>query len=125
MIFSDIENAVLNNEVDAGLIIHENRFTYEQKGLVKIMDMGEWWETHTNCAIPLGGIVIHKRLGIETKNKIDTLLQQSVQWALDRKPFISDFVKQYSQSMSEYVIRQRQNGHRRQGWSEQQTAKSH
>ncbi|MFM2225746.1 MAG: hypothetical protein RJA07_1948 [Bacteroidota bacterium] len=106
IIFSGIEDAVLNGDVDAGLIIHENRFTYQQKGLVKIMDMGEWWETYTQCAIPLGGIVIHKRLGEDVKNKVDALLKQSVQWAMNRKPFISDFVKQYSQTMQEDVMRQ-------------------
>jgi 1,4-dihydroxy-6-naphthoate synthase len=106
MIFSSIEDAVINGDVDAGLIIHENRFTYQQKGLIKIMDMGEWWETHTQCAIPLGGIVIHKRLGNPTKNKIDALLKQSVEWAMSHKPFISDFVKHHSQTMQEDVMRQ-------------------
>jgi 1,4-dihydroxy-6-naphthoate synthase len=106
MLFSSIEDAVINGDVDAGLIIHENRFTYQQKGLIKIMDMGEWWETHTQCAIPLGGIVIHKRLGKSTKNKIDALLKQSVEWAMSHKPFISDFVKRHSQTMHEDVMRQ-------------------
>ena len=106
IIFSGIEDAVINGDVDAGLIIHENRFTYQQKGLVKLIDMGEWWETHTQCAIPLGGIVIHKRLGEEVKNKVDALLKQSVEWAISRKPYISDFVKHHSQTMHVDVMRQ-------------------
>jgi 1,4-dihydroxy-6-naphthoate synthase len=106
MLFSDIENAILNNGVDAGLIIHENRFTYSEKGLVKIMDMGEWWENETQCAIPLGGIAIHKKIGITVKNEIENLLKQSIEWANNRKPIISDFVKHYSQAMHPDIMRQ-------------------
>ncbi len=57
-LFSEIENAVASGRVDAGLIIHENRFTYEAKGLKKIIDLGEFWESETGAPIPLGGIVI-------------------------------------------------------------------
>ncbi len=106
MIFSAIENAVVNSDVDAGLIIHENRFTYQQKGLVKLMDMGEWWENETRCAIPLGGIVIHKKFGSEMKKEIEALLRQSIEWANNRKPAISDFVKSHSQTMHPDVMRQ-------------------
>jgi len=65
VIFSDIENAVLRGDVEAGLIIHENRFTYAQKGLVKILDLGEHWETTTGLPIPLGGIVVRRDLPLE------------------------------------------------------------
>ena len=106
MVFSDIENAVLTNEFDAGVIIHENRFTYSEKGLVKLMDMGEWWENETQCAIPLGGIVIHKKFGTAIKSEIENLLKQSIEWANARKPIISDFVKNYSQAMHPDVMRQ-------------------
>ncbi len=106
MVFSEIEDAVLNGDVDAGLIIHENRFTYQQKGLVKLIDMGEWWESETGCAIPLGGIVIHKKLGTEIKTQINALLKQSVQWAMNRKPLLTDFVKQHAQSMQPAVMQQ-------------------
>ena len=106
IIFSGIEDAVVNGDVDAGLIIHENRFTYQQKGLVKLMDMGEWWENETQCAIPLGGIVIHKKFGNKMKKEIETLLRQSIEWANERKPLISDFVKSYSQTMHPDVMRQ-------------------
>lgn len=61
-IFSAIENSVLNQEADAGVIIHENRFTYHEKGLLKVMDLGEYWEQRTGLPIPLGGIVSRKNL---------------------------------------------------------------
>lgn len=60
MVFSEIEGSLLNDKIDIGLIIHENRFTYEQKGLHKIIDLGSYWETLTGCAIPLGGIVVNR-----------------------------------------------------------------
>ncbi|HAN76509.1 MAG TPA: 1,4-dihydroxy-6-naphthoate synthase, partial [Bacteroidales bacterium] len=59
-LFSDIENGILNDQVDAGLIIHENRFTYQAKGLHKIIDLGEFWENLTKMPIPLGGIAVHR-----------------------------------------------------------------
>lgn len=58
VLFSEIEQAVLDGTYDAGLIIHESRFTYQQKGLVKLIDLGDWWEQEMNAAIPLGGIVV-------------------------------------------------------------------
>ena len=61
-LFSDIEEVVLSNEMDAGLIIHESRFTYEKKGLIKIIDLGEYWEKKTKLPIPLGGIVVNKKI---------------------------------------------------------------
>lgn len=69
MIFSAIEYAVLNGNVDCGVIIHENRFTYQQKGLIKIMDLGEYWEEKTSCPIPLGGIVMKKSYETEIQKK--------------------------------------------------------
>ena len=61
-VFNEIEDAVLNEEVDAGVIIHENRFTYQEKGLHKLMDLGDYWETQTRLPIPLGGIIAKKTL---------------------------------------------------------------
>jgi 1,4-dihydroxy-6-naphthoate synthase len=104
MIFSDIENAVLNGKVDAGLIIHENRFTYEQKGLKKIIDLGEYWETMTQMPIPLGGIVIKRSLPGELKNKVDRIIRKSVEYAFANPQSSSTFVKQHAQEMSEEVM---------------------
>ncbi|MEQ1575971.1 MAG: 1,4-dihydroxy-6-naphthoate synthase, partial [Vicinamibacterales bacterium] len=71
LLFSDIEGAVLDGTCDAGLIIHENRFTYESKGLRKVVDLGEYWEKETGAPIPLGGVVIRRALPDETKQRVN------------------------------------------------------
>jgi len=106
MIFSSVEDAVLNGEVDCGVIIHENRFTYQQKGLLKIVDLGEYWEKETGYPIPLGGIVISKACDQAIQQKINTLIKQSVEFAFGQYPSLTDFVKQHSQEMDEQVMRQ-------------------
>jgi 1,4-dihydroxy-6-naphthoate synthase len=104
-LFSDIEFAVLNGKVDAGVIIHENRFTYKEKGLVKIADLGEVWEQKTGFPIPLGGIAIHRRIRPDIRRKFDALLKQSVQYAFDNPDASKDYVKCHAQEMSEDVMR--------------------
>jgi 1,4-dihydroxy-6-naphthoate synthase len=106
LVFSAIENAVLNNEVDAGVIIHENRFTYQQKGLVKLMDLGEYWEKETGHPIPLGGIVMKRSFDTGLQKQVDSLIRKSLEYAFDKYPVITDYVKQHSQEMSETVMRQ-------------------
>jgi 1,4-dihydroxy-6-naphthoate synthase len=96
----------LNDEVDAGVIIHENRFTYQQRGLVKIMDLGEYWEQQTGAPIPLGGIVAKKTLDAQKVKMIDELIKESVQYSFKNYPEISDYIKQHSQEMEESVMRQ-------------------
>ncbi|HEX8608869.1 MAG TPA: 1,4-dihydroxy-6-naphthoate synthase, partial [Pedobacter sp.] len=81
LLFSDIESALLEDKIDIGLIIHENRFTYEEKGLHKIIDLGSYWENLTGCAIPLGGIVVNRALDPETQNKVNRLIRKSVEYA--------------------------------------------
>ncbi|NPA67069.1 MAG: 1,4-dihydroxy-6-naphthoate synthase, partial [Chlorobi bacterium] len=82
-LFSDIEDAVVDEEVDAGLIIHENRFTYEAKGLKKIKDLGEYWETLTGKPIPLGGIVINRRHPKDLQLKISNIIKRSIEYAYE------------------------------------------
>jgi 1,4-dihydroxy-6-naphthoate synthase len=106
MIFSSIEDAVLSGQVDCGVIIHENRFTYRQKGLTKIVDLGEYWENKTGCPIPLGGIVMKNDYPISIQKKINDLIRKSVEYSFGSYPVISDFVKQHSQEMDEEVMRQ-------------------
>jgi len=103
-LFSDIEDAVLSGKVDAGLIIHENRFTYEQKGLVKIIDLGEYWETLTKSTIPLGGIVVKRDLPAEIKNKVNRIVRKSVEYAFANPASSRSFVKAHAQAMSEEVM---------------------
>jgi len=106
MVFSEIEHAVLSGEVDAGVIIHENRFTYRQKGLVRLIDLGEFWEKETGCPIPLGGIVIKKSIDINIHQQINALIKKSVEYAFKNYPDLPAFVKQHSQEMDEHVMRQ-------------------
>ncbi|MCX6295877.1 MAG: 1,4-dihydroxy-6-naphthoate synthase [Bacteroidetes bacterium] len=104
MIFSEIEEAVLSGKVDAGLIIHENRFTYEEKGLKKIIDLGEYWETLSNAPIPLGGIVIKRNSSTDLKNKFDRVLRKSVEYAFANPGSSLNFVKENAQEMIEEVM---------------------
>ncbi|MCF8460137.1 MAG: 1,4-dihydroxy-6-naphthoate synthase [Flavobacteriales bacterium] len=104
-LFSEIEKAVLNDEVEAGVIIHENRFTYSEKGLVKIADLGEVWEQKTGFPIPLGGIAIHRRLKPELRRRFDALLRESVQFAFNNPEASKDYVKCHAQEMDEAVMR--------------------
>lgn len=106
MVFSAIEDAVLNGEVDAGVIIHENRFTYQQKGLHKLIDLGEYWERETGNPIPLGGIVMKKTFDATLQQQVDKLIKRSLEYAFAHYPLITDYVKQHSQEMSEQVMRQ-------------------
>lgn len=104
MVFSEIENAVLSGEYDAGLIIHENRFTYEQKGLKKIIDLGEFWESLIHAPIPLGGIVIKRDLPIDVKQKIDRIIRKSVEYAFAHPADSKPFIKEHAQEMDEAVM---------------------
>ncbi|MFL5765434.1 MAG: menaquinone biosynthesis family protein [Bacteroidia bacterium] len=104
MVFSEIEDAVLTGKVDAGLIIHENRFTYEQKGLRKIIDLGEYWESISKAPIPLGGIVVKRSLPEDLKRKVDRLIRKSVEFAFANPDASRNFVKQHAQEMSEEVM---------------------
>jgi 1,4-dihydroxy-6-naphthoate synthase len=105
LLFSDIEGAVLSHQVDAGLLIHENRFTYEQKGLEKIIDLGEFWDSLIHAPIPLGGIVIKRSLDTKLQKTIDSLIKQSVEFAFANPESCMDFVKQHAQEMSEEVMK--------------------
>lgn len=105
MIFSSIEESVLSGDMDLGVIIHENRFTYQQRGLQKVKDLGEYWEQKMKAPIPLGAIAIKRRSGAAAE-KINSLIRQSLEYAYSNYPFITDYVKQHSQEMSEEVMRQ-------------------
>jgi len=106
ILFSEIENALINKETDLGVIIHENRFTYQQKGLHKIKDLGEYWEEKMESPIPLGGIAINQSIKRSTAIKVDLLIRKSLDFAFANYPSITDYVKQHSQTMSEDVMRQ-------------------
>ena len=103
-LFSDIEEAVLSGEVDAGLVIHENRFTYASKGLLKVIDLGEFWEDLTKELIPLGGIVILRRLDKELKRKVNRIMKRSIEFALRQPVEVMPYVKKHAQEMDEDVM---------------------
>jgi len=104
MKFSDIEPALLNNRIDLGVIIHENRFTYQEKGLLKVIDLGEYWEKLTSCPIPLGGIMMRRKLPDEIKHKVNRIIKQSVQFAIKNPLSGLDFIRAHAQEMSADVI---------------------
>ncbi len=103
-LFSEIEDAVLDGKVNAGLIIHENRFTYAQKGLVKLIDLGEYWETTTGLPIPLGGIVVRRDIPEEIQQKINRVLRRSVEYAFAHPAAVMPFVRAHAQSMEDAVM---------------------
>ncbi len=103
-LFSEIENAVLEGTADAGLIIHENRFTYRQKGLVKLLDLGEFWETSTGLPIPLGGIVVRRDLPSDIQQKVNRVMRRSVEYAFANPADVMPFVRQHAQAMDDAVM---------------------
>ena len=104
ILFSEIENEILSQQVDAGLIIHENRFTYQDKGLEKVKDLGEFWEEETGLPIPLGGIVINRNLPFEIQKKFERVLRKSVEYAFENRESSSEFVIVHAQEMETEVI---------------------
>ena len=107
LVFNEIEEAVLSGKVDAGVIIHENRFTYAQKGLSKWMDLGTYFEETFNAPIPLGGIIAKKDMPKEEVQLLDNLIKESVEYAFKNSyENLPEFVKNHSQEMSELVMRQ-------------------
>jgi 1,4-dihydroxy-6-naphthoate synthase len=104
MVFSEIENALINEEIDLGLIIHENRFTYAAKGLHKVIDLGSFWEQKTGSAIPLGGIVMSRKYDKQTLDKVNRIMASSVEFAMKNPLSSAAFVKQHAQEMEESVV---------------------
>lgn len=106
MVFSEIEDAVLSGRVDAGLIIHENRFTYATKGLLKIADLGAVWEQKTGYPIPLGGIAIRRALPDAIKKAFDSYLKASVVYAFANPQESLPFVRAHAQEMEDSIMQQ-------------------
>ena len=102
--YDEIENFVLEDK-GLGVIIHENRFTYAEKGLHKIIDLGDFWEKETNNPVPLGGIVASRNISTEIQQKIDRLIKASIEYAYSNYPALNDYIRIHSQEMSEEVMR--------------------
>lgn len=105
MLFSDIENAVLNDEVDAGLLIHENRFTYHLRNLHKVVDFGEYWESEIGTPIPLGGIAVNRNLPLEVRQKMNRIMRRSVEYAFSNPSDSNVYVQKYAQEMDPEVMK--------------------
>ena len=107
LVFNEIEEAVLTGAVHAGVIIHENRFTYASKGLSKWMDLGTYFEETYNAPIPLGGIIARNDMNANDIVMVDALIKQSVQYAFKNSyDTLPAYIKMHSQEMSEEVMRQ-------------------
>ena len=103
-LFSDIEDALINGKIDAGLIIHENRFTYENRGLQKICDLGEYWDDLTSLPIPLGGIAIRRDVPEEIALTVDTIIRKSIEHSLRNPESPFDFIRRYAVTMEREVM---------------------
>ena len=97
--------AVAQGRADAGVIIHESRFTFQQHGLRKILDLGQWWEEETGCPIPLGGILAKRSLGQEMIARIDSALRRSVEYAFNNPQEAQQYIRQHAQEMDADVVR--------------------
>jgi 1,4-dihydroxy-6-naphthoate synthase len=104
LLFSDIEQAVVEGAVDAGLIIHENRFTYQDKGLERVRDLGAFWEGSTGFPIPLGGIVVKRDLPSEIQRKVQRVLKRSVEYAFAHPESAKEYIRCHAQEMEEAVM---------------------
>lgn len=104
-LFSEIENALLRDEADAGLIIHETRFTYQKKGLIKVADMGKYWETLTQLPVPLGVIAVNRRLPDTIALKINRIIKRSIEFASANSGELSEFILSHSGETDKNVIK--------------------
>jgi 1,4-dihydroxy-6-naphthoate synthase len=99
--FDKIIEAVINDEVDAGLLIHEGQLTYSNSGLKKIIDFGNWWQRETGLPLPLGGNVVKKELGFELARKISNLLRESVRYAIENRDEALRYALKFARGMDE------------------------
>ena len=106
MRFSEIEEAVAMGKADLGVIIHENRFTYQQKGLIKVVDLGEVWEERLHSPIPLACIAARQTLPEKVRKEVSSLIRKSVEYAWKQYPAITEYTRNHAQAMDEQVMRQ-------------------
>ena len=106
MPFYRIMDSVSKGDVDAGLIIHEGRFTFQHYGLKKVADLGEWWGDTTGLPLPLGGILAKRNLGKDVIKKVDSLVRKSIEYSLSHREEPKVYIKQHSQELEDQVIEQ-------------------
>lgn len=105
MPFDQILLAVQEGRVDAGLVIHEGQLSYVDKGLKKIVDLGQWWQEKTGLPLPLGCNVVRKDLGTENIRKIERLMKESIRYALEHREEALQFAKEYARDIKEDMER--------------------
>ncbi|MBW6520050.1 MAG: 1,4-dihydroxy-6-naphthoate synthase [Desulfoarculaceae bacterium] len=105
MRFDTIMAAVQQGEVDAGVIIHESRFTYQQMGLVCLQDLGQWWEQSTGHPVPLGCIAARRSLGRERIAAIDQAIRASIDWAFAHSEQCLPYIREHAQELEDRVVR--------------------
>ncbi|MBE9487360.1 MAG: 1,4-dihydroxy-6-naphthoate synthase [Chloroflexi bacterium] len=103
--FHEIMAAVSAGRAEAGVIIHESRFTFQRHGLQQVLDLGQWWEEDSGCPIPLGGILAKRSLGHELIQQIDQALRSSVEFAFAHPQQPQDYIRQHAQELAEDVVR--------------------
>lgn len=103
MLFSDVMDAVTSGRADIGVIIHEGRFTYEQHGLVRLLDLGQWWETACHAPLPLGAIVVRRDVPVTVARGIQDAIRQSLDHARAHPEDARDYIRSCAQELSDDV----------------------
>ncbi|MDL1968747.1 MAG: 1,4-dihydroxy-6-naphthoate synthase [Deltaproteobacteria bacterium] len=106
MPFEKIMPAIQNDKYECGVIIHEGRFTYEEYGLVRVIDLGEWWEKKTSLPVPLGGIAVRRDITSSITGRMEDLIRSSVEYSFNHRNEAVNYIKKYAQEMSSEAIRQ-------------------
>jgi 1,4-dihydroxy-6-naphthoate synthase len=105
MVFDEVMPAVEEGRVDAGVVIHEGRFTFGERGLSRVLDLGAWWEAHTGLPIPLGAIAIKRSLGEDVARRMNEAIRQSLLFARNEPEAGRDYIRSHAQELSEEVVR--------------------
>jgi 1,4-dihydroxy-6-naphthoate synthase len=105
MVFDEVMPAVEDGRVDAGVVIHEGRFTFGERGLSRVLDLGAWWEAHTGLPIPLGAIAIKRSLGEDVARRMNEAIRQSLLFARNEPEAGRDYIRSHAQELSEEVVR--------------------
>ena len=105
MLFSGIADAVARGDADLGVLIHEGRFTYRDKGLEQVLDLGAWWQQVSGCPIPLGGIAVRRSLGPEIAASLDRVLRRSIAYAFAHPEASRGYVASYARELSAAIQR--------------------